>query len=72
MAEPRLQILVLNQISPKGLQRLPAERYVTGKDLAAPDAVLVRSADMHKMRSEERRVGKECRMPCRSRWSPYH
>ena len=22
--------------------------------------------------SEERRVGKECRMPCRSRWSPYH
>ena len=25
-----------------------------------------------KMRSEERRVGKECRMPCRSRWSPYH
>ena len=23
-------------------------------------------------RSEERRVGKECRMPCRSRWSPYH
>lgn len=49
MAEPRLQILVLNQISPRGLQRLPAERYVTGKDLAAPDAVLVRSADMHKM-----------------------
>ena len=25
-----------------------------------------------KLRSEERRVGKECRMPCRSRWSPYH
>ena len=25
MAEPRLQILVLNQISPKGLQRLPAD-----------------------------------------------
>ena len=24
------------------------------------------------IRSEERRVGKECRMPCRSRWSPYH
>ena len=24
------------------------------------------------LRSEERRVGKECRMPCRSRWSPYH
>ena len=23
-------------------------------------------------RSEERRVGKECRTKCRSRWSPYH
>src|SRR3546814_16910548 len=23
-------------------------------------------------RSEERRVGKECVSPCRSRWSPYH
>ena len=25
-----------------------------------------------KSRSEERRVGKECVQPCRSRWSPYH
>ena len=24
------------------------------------------------VRSEERRVGKECRIRCRSRWSPYH
>ena len=23
-------------------------------------------------RSEERRVGKECHVVCRSRWSPYH
>ena len=27
---------------------------------------------LEKMRSEERRVGKECRIGCRSRWSPYH
>ena len=26
----------------------------------------------HSLRSEERRVGKECRIGCRSRWSPYH
>jgi cyclic pyranopterin phosphate synthase len=26
----------------------------------------------HRERSEERRVGKECRRLCRSRWSPYH
>src|SRR5213078_1186350 len=25
-----------------------------------------------KPRSEERRVGKECELKCRSRWSPYH
>ena len=24
------------------------------------------------IRSEERRGGKECSLPCRSRWSPYH
>ena len=26
----------------------------------------------YRVRSEERRVGKECTMTCRSRWSPYH
>jgi predicted Zn-dependent protease len=26
----------------------------------------------HQQRSEERRVGKECRRLCRSRWAPYH
>ena len=43
------QILVLNQISQAGLKRLPAEQYAVGKDIAAPDAILVRSADMHKL-----------------------
>lgn len=40
-------VLVLNQISKAGLERLPAGRYRTGKDIAAPDAILVRSADLH-------------------------
>lgn len=43
------QVLVLNQVSPKGLARLPAPRYVVGKDIARPDAILVRSADLHAM-----------------------
>jgi threonine synthase len=30
------------------------------------------SGDTGSARSEERRVGKECRRLCRSRWSPYH
>src|SRR5512133_1226557 len=41
------KILVLNQISANGLKRLPAETYTCGKDVTDPDAVLVRSADMH-------------------------
>ena len=43
----RFDILVLNAISANGLKRLPAERYSVGKDVARPDAVLLRSADMH-------------------------
>jgi D-3-phosphoglycerate dehydrogenase len=48
MTKP-INVLILNQISQNGLKRLPAERYQVGKDLADPDAVMVRSADMHKM-----------------------
>ena len=31
-----------------------------------------KGATLAVIRSEERRVGKECRIGCRSRWSPYH
>jgi D-3-phosphoglycerate dehydrogenase len=48
MASP-FQVLVLNQISPAGLKRLPPERYVVTKADAHPDVILVRSADMHAM-----------------------
>jgi D-3-phosphoglycerate dehydrogenase len=43
----RFRIRTLNSISPKGLARLPSERYEVGGDVARPDAILVRSADMH-------------------------
>jgi len=45
-AEP-FKVLVLNQVSATGLARLPAGRYQVGKDIAAPDAILLRSADLH-------------------------
>ena len=48
MANP-YRILTLNNISPRGLARLPADRYEVGTQVAQPDAILVRSADMHKM-----------------------
>ena len=43
-----------------------AERAVIGFGLA----VLI--GGVIGVRSEERRVGKECHTTCRSRWSPYH
>ncbi len=43
----RFPVLVMNQISASGLSRLPAERYLVGKDVAEPLAILVRSADLH-------------------------
>ena len=48
MAE-RWRILTLNSISAHGLERLPRERYEIASGLDRPDAVLLRSADMHKM-----------------------
>ncbi len=45
----RFRILTLNHISVRGLERLPRERYEVASELARPDAILVRSADMHGM-----------------------
>ena len=44
-----LRILTLNSIAPLGLKRLPAERYSVGTHVQSPDAILVRSQDMHSM-----------------------
>ena len=33
---------------------------------------IVFTVSVESIRSEERRVGKECFRLCRSRWSPYH
>jgi D-3-phosphoglycerate dehydrogenase / 2-oxoglutarate reductase len=40
------RILTLNHISPRGLERLPRELYEVGPDIADPDAILVRSAEL--------------------------
>ena len=34
--------------------------------------VCLRQSSLGQIRSEERRVGKECKLTCRYRWSPYH
>ena len=43
------RILTLNNISPIGLARLPAEKYRVSDDEAAPDAIILRSFKMHDM-----------------------
>ena len=45
----RFRIQTLNNISVRGLERLPRERFEVASELARPDAILVRSADMHKL-----------------------
>lgn len=43
------KIQTLNNISVLGLERLPRDRYEVASELQSPDAVMVRSADMHKL-----------------------
>ena len=62
------------------LGELLRELLLAGGTGAAPtdplaDALLFSAARrqlVEEVRSEERRVGKECWITCRSRWSPYH
>ncbi|MDW8479500.1 MAG: phosphoglycerate dehydrogenase [Xanthomonadales bacterium] len=41
------RIRLHNQISPRGLARLPSGQYLVGSEVADPHAILVRSADLH-------------------------
>src|SRR5699024_1790144 len=43
------KILTLNNISPTGLERLSRDEYEVGSDIQNPDAILVRSHNMHEM-----------------------
>jgi D-3-phosphoglycerate dehydrogenase len=43
------KILTLNNISPAGLEHLPRERYEVASEILHPDAILVRSFNMHEM-----------------------
>jgi len=43
------KVLTLNNISVRGLERLPRDRYEVASEIGHPDAIMVRSADMHAM-----------------------
>ena len=41
------RVLTFNNISSRGLDRLPADRYDVRSDVTDPDAIMLRSADLH-------------------------
>lgn len=43
------KILTLNNISIRGLERMPRDRYEVASEIGHPDAIMLRSADMHSM-----------------------
>lgn len=45
---PMFKVKTLNNISVLGLERLPRDRYEVASDIQNPDALLLRSADLHK------------------------
>src|SRR3546814_12934172 len=74
---PGLPVLV-SQVTPERAEHaeLEVRRLAIGEpeDLQIEPTLLAEQIDQLEQedRSEERRVGKECVSPCRSRWSPYH
>ncbi len=47
------KILTLNNIAEEGLRRLPSNRYTVGAEESEPDAIILRSHDMHNMEIPE-------------------
>ena len=55
-----------------GVIRLRSEEHTSELQSHHPISYAVFCLRSFRLRSEERRVGKECTIQCRSRWSPYH
>src|SRR3546814_11255703 len=55
-----------------GVPMLDDWGYFRERENSMPATLLDAIAARAGIRSEERRVGKECVSTCRSRWSPYH
>src|ERR1700754_3200934 len=49
MGKETFKILTLNNISLRGLDRLARDRYEVASEIGHPDAIPLRSADMHEM-----------------------
>ena len=64
------KIQTLNNISLRGLERLPRDRYEVASELVQPDAILVRSADVHALEipASVLAVAAPAPAPTTSRW----
>ena len=84
LGEQRFRILE-RRVEPNGLARGSIQMMDEEIDVAIPascsgcvkllEQVIQQQSGLFEpphRRSEERRVGKECSLTCRSRWSPYH
>ena len=49
MRDAMYNILTFNNISARGLARFPHDRFTVGKHVERPDAILLRSHDLHRM-----------------------
>src|SRR3546814_14996454 len=65
----QLELIVLDRLA-----NLIVGNFGVGRALGATlvGRLLLLTPRIVALRSEERRVGKECVSTCRSRWSPYH
>ena len=65
----RSHVIALNEDRTRVVEQLRSELdYTAGRERTAEESQKIARLDARIDRSEERRVGKECR----SRWSPYH
>ena len=65
--DPNVRIKDLSEEQVNELRKIIDNDFLVEGDLRREIALNIK-----RLRSEERRVGKECRIGCRSRWSPYH
>src|SRR3546814_12669361 len=69
---PRVQTHLCASVSICAPVSRPRRHRLAGACRDVPPVVHPVEADPPDVRSEERRVGKECVGTCSSRWSPYH
>ena len=80
LGQSEYNVLVDNRAASKITQGITTEITGEGQSIAPMNARMIedmKDVSAHygvtpDWRSEERRVGKECPVLCRSRWSPYH